>query len=1113
MPPTLTERQKEAIVSKIQLHRVTIVVGPTGCGKSTLVPVALLEALGGPILVTQPRRLAVVAVATHVASKLSGRTNLESSSSSIIDSPSSIVGYHVGQSNHSTKNTQLLFATAGILLEELRAQGPQLLDKYKCILVDECHERSPENDLCLALIREFLAGSNKLKARLVLMSATFDHAKYQSYFAERVPQCRADGVPVVNLETAQSFQSTYENVETHYLDDSYTQNLLLVASRLSNNGMASASVLSAWKEAMRQDPDEDLHESDGRLLSQPLLLCIFSLVLTLNETETAEGVFLIFAPTYIHLEQIYEYLQQSWKSERNERQLSISVLHSSIDIEDCLRNMQQSTHIQDEMQHSVAPSRRILLASAIADSSITIPNVTCVIDTCRTLQVKWNLEKGAHSSKTIWASRSICDQRKGRTGRTNAGTVFRLLPKTYFVNKLKAHETPQLKLSDCRNELLQMLTSTAVSTKSATPTELLAKALDPPPTVVVDDATQHLINLGACDVKRGRNNVAVMTPTKIGRLLAELPFTVQDSVVVVTAGQYGLLHEMLLLKSIESTRPFPVVHHFADEQETQRALNKYYPHASGNDGNPTEISPSMAAHMSAYMFWDVEWNKGRRWTAMESFLHQMASESDQTGDRSVWKWSPEIEEAHLQWCKKYQINPTSVRAITEVMDVAIGILYKAAFEPQWLYCADTEPKWRCTADSTASDTPDDYRFRMFDRVYGTSNAALLQKLKDLSLGQKPYTERNSETTIRQFPPARVICPHFLRGNCRFGTQCRNSHSMHDPNAQRQVCRFFFVGRCSNGNSCAFAHSTTLQPLQSMIPLGGDYFAAVTQLDAKTNFLPSLGLTTWFMAHADVLCMFGEGDFSFTNALSRMGFPPALATSLDGETDTRNAFGRLCGVDITKTHLDHPLLSKINQHIGLEKFRIAVWNFPYASDDDDCPIHVQEQLIEGALLSLAHLFSTLGTLYSDGSSQPHPFNPEFGVTLQGDQLSRWSVQQAARRAGWKLKSWCHFDPKSFPGYTPRRSNGEQFPYHHPRFYLFELQHRHGSRPVEKEEECAICLMEMNDATAILLSTCRHVFCKRCLDRVVSVAAEDESRPGAVCPLCRMAFQSHHMEQRS
>jgi hypothetical protein len=856
-------------------------------------------------------------------------------------------------------------------------------------------------------------------------------------------------------------------------------------------------------------------------------------VLSLEKEEAPGDVFLIFAPTYNHLEQIYDHLHEAWKqwqetnNPRDQKQLSISVLHRSIDIEDCLRSMQ-----------AVAPAfvtspnripRRIILASAIADSSITIPRVSCVIDTCRSLQVKWDPAREVHSSRTIWASQSICDQRKGRTGRTNPGQVYRLVPKHFYVNKLEAHETPQLTLSDCRNELLQLLTSTVVSTKSGNPIDLLAKTLDPPPTAVVDDAVDYLVELGACSQKQRRNNDNVLVPTKYGHLLAELPFTAQDSVCILMAGQYGLLHEMLLLKSIDATRPYPIVHHFADEQKSKAALHQFHPQLADDEVNPLEISPSMAAHMSAYMFWDAEWNRGRRWTAMQSFLQQTTSEArsarGELADKGVWKWSTEVEEAHLAWCKKHEINPTSVRAVTETMDVAMEILFKAAFEPKWLYCTDTEPLWRSFASSDSHNQQTGGRYRMFGILYGSTGDELLQKLKRIVLREPPIGQSQRSTQEFSSPSRRVLCTHFLRGHCRYGDQCRNSHSTADPNSHLPVCHFYLAGRCNRGNACAFAHSMTPLTATSSrnVQAAKNHLEPLVPLSPSTSALLSTGPENLFKEHTGSAMLFGEGDFSFSKALYYIGAPPRLATIQGPVTATQRV--SLTGIvpilgecDITRVHESPIFMPIMSSHFSMGLMRLCAWNFPYANKDDEHD-QVHEELIQGAFMSLAHLFTALQDQHGSsffGNGRPSIPDPLFALTLQGDQFSRWSVHRSARRAGWKLSSWCPFDPSTFPGYTPKQASGDAFPCRNPRLYLFSLQNRHCSIP--KEEECAICLMEMDDETAVLLRTCRHVFCRTCLDRVLTLASTDDSHfqhssISAACPLCRTPFHHRHMERRS
>ncbi len=137
-----------------------------------------------------------------------------------------------------------------------------------------------------------------------------------------------------------------------------------------------------------------------------------------------------------HLEQIYNILSAKFEH------FDLGVLHSSIDLEDCLESM--------KADGAARRKRKILLASAIADSSVTIPDVACVIDTCRALEVKWNRKKSRYDAGTVYASQAICDQRRGRTGRTCSGKVFRLVYSRFFNNEMEKWEQPKIGLASCR---------------------------------------------------------------------------------------------------------------------------------------------------------------------------------------------------------------------------------------------------------------------------------------------------------------------------------------------------------------------------------------------------------------------------------------------------------------------------------------------------------------------------------------------------------------------------------------------------------------------------------------------------------------------------------------
>ena len=237
-------------------------------------PQVLLDGIGGPVLTTQPRRLAVVAVASYVA-KQRGATLGEE------------VGYHVGQDRMANHETKLLYATAGVLLEELKGNGLKALTKYKVVIIDECHERSCESDLVLTIIKEFMIAHPRSDLRLVLMSATFNHGQYSSFF-RGVPGC--DYVDTIPIQTANSVDAFYSRVQTYYLED--------IAKMLDRSPYADEDDYLDYCFGMR-NPTEELSAADGgKALTQQLLNCIMSLVNYLHTQESPDSIFLVFSPTY-----------------------------------------------------------------------------------------------------------------------------------------------------------------------------------------------------------------------------------------------------------------------------------------------------------------------------------------------------------------------------------------------------------------------------------------------------------------------------------------------------------------------------------------------------------------------------------------------------------------------------------------------------------------------------------------------------------------------------------------------------------------------------------------------------------------------------------------------
>ena len=977
-------------------------------GKSTQVPAILLDGLASPdnsnaaidgsiskgyILCTQPRRLAVCAVAERVAEernvKLGGTE----------------VGYHIGQKKLSSKKTRLLFTTAGILLEELRNNGMEALTKFATIIIDECHERSSESDLVLAICKSFMRAHPTAPIRIVLMSATFDHARYASYFAD-VPGCET--IESITLETASSFTAMYDRVRIYYIEDT----IPLLPDKQDHGQLLRT---------MRSNPDADLAGNDaGKSLTNAMLRLIKSLLLWLDVNESEEGIFLVFVPTYRHLEQIFDVMR--YCGGVRSPTFSLGVLHSSVDVDECIREM-KGKHLQ------FGGKRKLLLASAIADSSVTIPGVTAVIDLCRGLEVKWDNARKNPIARTCWASQSVCDQRKGRTGRTCPGTVFRLVHRGHFVN-LQRYETPALTLSSCRNEVLSLLCSTN-KVMNERPSGLLSRCLDAPTPPVVTSSMEYLVSIGAARLE-GKGKKRKLLPSNTGELLAALPFAVADSNIILAGSQLGLLHEILAFKAICSHKPAPIVHHFGNSARNETTLQSFYPDVDVQDPNSVAL-----ANLSAYIFWDTHWSAKRGLEIRKKFeAESIDFRGDEFGNgvgaEFLWRWTDVLEQEHYEWCRSHDINPTAVKAIEEILHVVMNILFHSHFEPDWLRCSSPTPLWRQKSqwkgERYGEDDLDALRWvygakrshalgealASLSSEGGLSSLAIQRALVDMA-GDRP-PPRSAAAFIRKKRERPVACLFFLSGHCQFGSRCKNSHS---PDAVPPPCRFF--PNCTSSN-CVYSHGDTAEDTTAVArSLAKNPLEAIADATAVSSMEP----VEWYLLHEGKLLLLGEGNFAFTRALRSLNLRNFVSTTYEG-TPYINDISFLKNVDATRLHLDARILTSVRTR-GTSAFS---WCFPYITDrEEDEAGH--EALLLGAFHSL--------TALSKESSSREGFT--FALALQGDQFSRWNILRSALRTGWELISFSNFDTSDFIDYQPCRANGEPFPLDKARFYDFS--YRRGS----------------------------------------------------------------------
>jgi Domain of unknown function (DUF2431) len=194
--------------------------------------------------------------------------------------------------------------------------------------------------------------------------------------------------------------------------------------------------------------------------------------------------------------------------------------------------------------------------------------------------------------------------------------------------------------------------------------------------------------------------------------------------------------------------------------------------------------------------------------------------------------------------------------------------------------------------------------------------------------------------------------------------------------------------------------------------------------ASTISIP-VDIFDWFKQRHGSVFLLGEGNFDFTRSLITVGIGARIASE-------KSAVPRFLGgtkifpVDATRLHRSKPVIDTAVVGSEVDTFH---WNFPFTGEEEHDESN--ESLILGTFHSMLAMFRKavegrkITTL-------------TFSLTLQGDQFSRWNVLKSALRTGWRLVAWGAFDLDEFPGYSPRRADGQQFPADSIRFYEFRLQ---------------------------------------------------------------------------
>ncbi|KAJ3750406.1 hypothetical protein DFH05DRAFT_1467125 [Lentinula detonsa] len=544
--------RSEQILSAIEVNDVTILMAATGSGKTTQVPQLLLDSYteqgrGGEcnILCTQPRRLAALSVAHRVSNERGEQLGRS-------------VGYVVRfESKPPEPNGSINFCTIGIFLKMLQtalSEGRGELDSVTHIIVDEVHERDVDTDLLLVVLKRLMddrkARNKPLK--LILMSATIDPTLFQSYF----PDDNNLPAPVVEVP-GRTFP-----VQRNYLEDFFKDVTSGPLGWIFNeDSVVKYAIRELGIQALppsvpiqKFDVTRINSESESEVeIPYPLIAATIAHVLKNSDS----GHVLTFLAGWDDISAIQKILLNPpgpLPIDFNDPKYSIHLLHSSVPLA-------EQQIIFEPPKEGV---RRIILATNIAETSVTIPDVVYVVDSARLKEQRFDPEKHISSLVSAWVGSSNLNQRAGRAGRHRPGEYYGVLSRKH-AESLHPYQTVEMSRVDLSNVVMHIK---ALNFPGMSVEEVLEATIEPPQTDRVAAAMKSLQMVGAIDEHKNL--------TSLGRVLLQIPVDVQVGRLVLMGSFFRCLDQALTLAALLTNRdPFLSPMHM--KEVAAAAKNKWCP--------------------------------------------------------------------------------------------------------------------------------------------------------------------------------------------------------------------------------------------------------------------------------------------------------------------------------------------------------------------------------------------------------------------------------------------------------------------------------------------------------------------------------------------------------
>ncbi len=524
--------RQEEIAAAILANQVVIVAGETGSGKTTQIPKICLDlgrGVNAMIGHTQPRRIAARSVAERIAQELGTKVSKES-----------IVGYQVRFTDEVSEHTLIKLMTDGILLAEI--QNDPLLRRYDTLIIDEAHERSLNIDFILGYLARLLPQRPDLK--VIITSATIDSERFAAHFGvegRRAPIIEVSGrtYPVeIRYRPLDGVDPDPTTGQTNSASASSLPGLPAGAAH-SNRDSASGANAGATSDEPRDQVTGILDAVDELMALGPGDILVF-LAGERDIRETEAALIDHLGPRYAANE-------------------SSARLPGSVEIIPLYSRLSAAAQHRVFEKHRL---RRIVLATNVAETSLTVPSIRYVIDPGVARISRYSNKTKVQRLPIEPISQASANQRSGRCGRVADGVAIRLYSQTDFEGR-EPYTEPEILRTSLASVILQMA-ALRLGNVADFP------FIDPPDRRAIADGVALLTEIGAISA----NSKSMHEPrlTAIGHQLARLPIDPRLGRMLLEANKRGCASEVMVIVSalsIQDVRERPL-----DAQEAADAMHR-----------------------------------------------------------------------------------------------------------------------------------------------------------------------------------------------------------------------------------------------------------------------------------------------------------------------------------------------------------------------------------------------------------------------------------------------------------------------------------------------------------------------------------------------------------